>query len=695
MQKFVKISILIIASVIIASYLLNYKGTYMHLYVPSLSEPIARVEGKNILLRQKDGEYSSFELRGVDMGTSLPAEFSAEYSVTKSDYLRWFEQINQMGANTVRVYTLQSTDFYEAVYDYNKNNKTPLYLLQGIGIADCTKLLQKDPLDNDCINRLIFDAKLVVDAVHGKRISGSVSYAKYVSPWVLGYIFGDDWEDMTVVSVNEAQTAGYQGEYMYTSPDATAFEAVLAKLGDSVIKYETDKYSTQRLVGFSNSPQTDPFEYSKQVKVYFRKSAQVDMENIKTTDSFKAGSFAAYSVYPYYPDYLRYEQEYAAYKDENGQNNTYRAYLEKLAAHHNMPLVISAYGVPSSRGMSQRDANTGRNQGGMSETRQAEAVAQCYNDIKASGCAGSIVYMWQDDWDKSSWNTMHAVDLSKTPYWSDYQTSEQHFGLLAFDPGASKSVCYVDGNNEEWQKVKPVSSENDTVLKMMYDEKFVYFLVSKPALKSGEKVYIPIDTTPKSGALHCDNYALSFDRAADFVIALDGESSRVVVQERYCTLRAMRGKVYGVENSYINTPPIDSTKFCTIDMVLQTASLLDDANAETYETGKLISGNANPIAHDYNSLADYCYGKDCVEIKIPWQLINFSDPSDMKIHDDYYKNYGVEHIKIDKLYAGVCANADADEKISLNAFSLNGWGSNVKYHERLKPVYYALQKLWA
>ena len=32
-----------------------------------------------------------------------------------------------------------------------------------------------------------------------------------------------------------------------------------------------------------------------------------------------------------------------------------------------------------------------------------------------------------------------------------------------------------------------------------------------------------------------------------------------------------------------------------------------------------------------------------MEIKIPWQLLNFSNPAEMQIHDDYYENYGREH----------------------------------------------------
>ena len=41
---------------------------------------------------------------------------------------------------------------------------------------------------------------------------------------------------------------------------------------------------------------------------------------------------------------------------------------------------------------------------------------------------------------------MANVDLLKTPYWSDYQTNEQFFGLLSFDPGNERSVSYVDGD---------------------------------------------------------------------------------------------------------------------------------------------------------------------------------------------------------------------------------------------------------
>ena len=100
----------------------------------------------------------------------------------------------------------------------------------------------------------------------------------------------------------------------------------------------------------------------------------------------------------------------------------------------------------------------------MSESEQGQAIIDCYNDIMEAGCAGSCIFTWQDEWFKRTWNTMHAVDLQNTPYWSDYQTNEQYFGLLAFDPGNEKSISYVDGDLSEWNEDDLVVKNNNSFL---------------------------------------------------------------------------------------------------------------------------------------------------------------------------------------------------------------------------------------
>ena len=81
-------------------------------------------------------------------------------------------------------------------------------------------------------------------------------------------------------------------------------------------------------------------------------------------------------------------------------------------------------------------------------------------------------------------------------------------------------------------------------------------------------------------------------------------------------------------------------------------------------------------------------------MKLPWQLLNFADPSRMEIHDDYYDgNYGVAYLTLDELYAGVGTEETAG-RIHMEPLSLEGWGNDVTYHERLKSSYDMLKAYW-
>ena len=110
-----------------------------------------------------------------------------------------------------------------------------------------------------------------------------------------------------------------------------------------------------------------------------------------------------------------------------------------------------------------------------------------------------------------------------------------------------------------------------------------------------------------------------------------------------------------------------------------------------FETGALTYGNADPQDIFFNSLADFYVGEGCIEIRIPWQLFNFADPTEMYIHDDYYINYGVEYIKIDTIMVGIGSGSDT---IAMNKFELKPLGKKIEYHERLKESYNILQKYW-
>lgn len=753
MKKFIVAVCVIVAAALVWNIAYYRLGIYIDLAPNAPVTTFMRTDEDTIYMKQ-NGEYTPYEIRGVDMGVGIPGEWTTDFAIDEETYLRWFSQIQELGANTIRVYTILHDDFYNAFFKYNtereKMGREPLYLLHGVWVNDYIINSHRDAYDDEFLKTLKDDCRTLVDVLHGKTSlslsygnKGSGSYRKDVSQWVIGYIIGVEWETsiVTYTNQNSYDKTGYKGKYLQTTEDATPFETMLCEAGDKMIEYESKRYKQQRLMSFENGGITDPFIYPITVTTYRNKTDVLNVEHIKTSDSFISGYFASYHVYPYFPDFLQTMLETKKYKekflikkldisyynnliyrlsllnapkiedylsnedyyDSQGRRNTYLAYLKVLNRFHNIPVVISEYGVTTGRGMAQRDKNTNRNQGNMTEQEQGQALIDCYKDIKDAGCAGSCVFSWQDEWFKRTWNTMYAVDLDNTPYWSDYQTNDQFFGLLSFDPGEEKSVCYVDGDISEWTEKDKVVKSGDMDLSMKYDEKFLYFLVHKENFDpENDTLYLPIDTNPKIGSTYCENYDVSFERASDFLMVISGkENSRIVVQERYEALMSTYANEYYAIDPYIDPPKKDSPVFKKIYMPLRVKDILPNydtvenvTKGEKYETGNLRYGNANPDAEDFDSLSDFIFTGDYVEIRIPWQLLNFSNPSEMMIHDDYYECYGIENLNIDKMYVGIGSSENTEYRLKMPSFDLKGWGKTVTYHERLKKSYYMLKDYW-
>ncbi len=719
MKKFLMIAVPAVVLFFLLDWLYFSAGV---LYLPRRGTPdyFARAEGESLYLDRGSG-FETFDLKGVNLGLGKPGHYATELAVTKEEYLRWFRQIKDLGANVIRTYTLAGEDFYEALFTFNKDNPDPLYLLHGVWVDDYLINSSYSALDEEFYEPFLQACRKTVDAVHGRckeRSENSVLPRFYrwdISPWVCGYIPGVEWESSLVTYTDQSfpQQRQLDGTYFFTE-DASNFEIFLAAAGEETVAYETKKYGAQRLIAFSNWPTTDPLYYPQNLTEFFLKSARVDVEHIRCKEAFGPGQFASYHIYPYYPDYY----SFLPYHEEN----TYLQYLRDINAHHTMPVVISEFGVSSARGMAAREAGLNRNQGGMSETQQGEALVSMYRDIKEAGSAGAIVFTWQDEWFKRTWNTMAYVDLTATPYWSDYQTNEQYFGLLSFDPGEGESICYPDGDKSEWTAEDLVSQQDGVRLSMKYDERYIYFLAEQEGFDLlTRKLYIPIDTTPKSGAAHAANLAVEADRAADFVVELNGpDNSRLWVQEYYDPMEALfydKTTPWSLFSQEFPAP--DTELFVPIRLLLQkdiyyerdsledplfqddrpiSYQAYDEKNPlhyslmETYEAGRLTYGSGNPNAPDFNSLADFCCGEGFVELRLPWQLLNFADPSRMNIHDDYYQHYGVEYLHIGELYAGA---GDGSAPIEMQPLALEPLGRRPDYHERLKKSYYILQSLWA
>lgn len=696
---------------LVGYYMIYYTGLYLDINPNKPVTVQSKTKDKTIYIKNNEDEkYKAFEVKGVEVASSIAGYYGTDYAVDKKTWLRWFEQIQEMGANTIKVPTIYDDTFYNAFYEFNHARKDPLYLFQGIQVSDYANNSHRDAYSKEFFETLQEDSIVAVDIIHGKRnintnnIKGSGKYRKDISPWVLGYIVGNGWNPGTMAYTNNNKNykTKYEGKYFITAENSTVFEAMLAEIMDGMASYESKKYKMQRLISFFNDPQNDPFVYEKQYAQQLGKYNHLDAENIKPTEEFKSGYVATYRLYAFCPEFGKYfsqEQKVALSKELEmlNQDLFYDGYTQLLSNYHSMPVMISGYGFSSARG-------TDRVAGPMTEIEQGQALASTHQDIVDSGCSGSIISTWQDTWERRAWNTSYAVDVQEAFRWHDVQTQAQGYGLLSFDPGNEKLDCYIDGDSSEWEEEEIVLSIEETTLSVKYDESFVYLLVEKEGLTNQTQLYIPIDTTPKSGSSQSENPKLMFERDADFLLCILGErNSEILVQERYEALRENYLMQTDAEDPFVSPPLKNSPNFKSIKMICENSNMLledmvgtelkDAKLFDTYKTGGLVYGNSNPESTDYNSLADFHYGNNCVEIRIPWQILNFSNPSKMKIHDDYYENYGVEEISISKLYLGVC-ELNQSTPATMVEVNLKGWENKTTYHERLKKSYFILKEGW-
>ena len=654
----------------------------------------------------ENGDWKQMFMRGVNIGATEPGLFPGDLTISYDTYYRWFGYISEMNCNCIRIYTLMPPQFYQALGDFNKKAKNKLYLYQGIWVneEDIERLSDTYAENEKILNDFTTDAVNLVNVIHGKaKIAETAgeAYGTYntdVSPWLVGWIIGIEWDPNFVINTNNQHPdkKDYDGEYLYTQT-ASPFEAFLCRVGDALIKHEAETYKFQVPLAFSNWITTDPLTHPNEPH-FDEDKATVNTENVKSRN-FGPGMFASYHIYPYYPDSLNYQEDYLEYTDDSGKVNTYEAYLEDLKLAHTVPIIVAEFGIPTSRGMGHESV-MGYNQGMVDETAQGAMLIDMLGSIENAKYAGGIVFTWQDEWFKRTWNNVMFDIADRRPYWSNIQTTEQCFGLLAFDPGKESMAAYVDGDVSEWKNTQPTVTTGQGKLYIKSDERYLYIMLDAGNYDfEKDTLLIPINTIADQGNLKAAQYNAEFDTAADFLIYINGKNNSHIYVDRYYDafnyyfLESKKlSDIKAEENAGVkNSGMFDIMRLCYgYNLTVKgTNQVVPD---KAYETGKLRYGNGNPEADDYKSLSDFYFKNGKLEIRIPWQLLNVMDPSGKQQISDFRKTQAISPQAYQSFDFGFAYRTGAEGlKITLGgSYEYNGWNTPT-WHERLKPAYYELQ----
>ena len=654
----------------------------------------------------ESGDWKQMFMRGVNIGATEPGLFPGDLTISYDTYYRWFGYISEMNCNCIRIYTLMPPQFYQALGDFNKKAKNKLYLYQGIWVneEDIERLSDTYAENEKILNDFTTDAVNLVNVIHGKaKIAETAgeAYGTYntdVSPWLVGWIIGIEWDPNFVINTNNQHPdkKDYDGKYLYTQT-ASPFEAFLCRVGDALIKHEAETYKFQVPLAFSNWITTDPLTHPNEPH-FDEDKTTVNTENVKCRN-FGPGMFASYHIYPYYPDSLNYQEDYLEYTDDSGKVNTYEAYLEDLKLAHTVPIIVAEFGIPTSRGMGHESV-MGYNQGMVDETAQGAMLIDMLGSIENAKYAGGIVFTWQDEWFKRTWNNVMFDIADRRPYWSNIQTTEQCFGLLAFDPGKESMAAYVDGDVSEWKNTQPTVTTEQGKLYIKSDERYLYIMLDAGNYDfEKDTLLIPINTIADQGNLKAAQYNAEFDTAADFLIYINGKDNSHIYVDRYYDafnyyfLESKKlSDIEAEENAGVkNSGMFDIMRLCYgYNLTVKgTNQVVPD---KAYETGKLRYGNGNPKAQEYKSLSDFYFKNGKLEIRIPWQLLNVMDPSGKQQISDFRKTQVISPQAYQSFDFGFAYRTGAESlKITLGgSYEYNGWNTPT-WHERLKPAYYELQ----
>jgi hypothetical protein len=679
-----------------------------------------RTQGEQFEIYQ-DKKWETFFPQGVNLGATLPGHYPGELPIDKETYLRWFDMMTEMGSNVVRVYTIHPPYFYEALVEYNKRNSDrPLYLIQGVWSPEELLTVKRNAFDSEITDMFQKEITDTVRAVNGditlKAAPGKASgkFTANALPYLMAWHIGTEWDPRMVVGTNKSNKdiTHFAGSHFATKDGASPFECWLADLLDLTADLENEM-GYQHPITFTNWVTTDPLQHPGEP--YFEEDlVSVDATHIKPMD-WQAGYFASFHVYPYYPDLFRFDETLREVINEDGKADPYRTYLRRLKEYHaGMPVIVAEFGVPNSWGIGHKEL-LGRHQGGHNEVEQGEINAALFQAIVDEDLAGAIVFAWQDEWFKKTWNTMRLeVPEESRANWLNVLSNEQMFGIIGMYP-SKDDVILVDGEPSDWDKLegkdKMLLIEDGTAFKELWathDEAYVYMMakLNHPFDPDNETIYIGADTLP-GGNRHAEQLSgKKLDEGLETLIALgDGKHNEIKIASNYDFHTRLYGKQYQMLPVSAEEMKDDSGVFhswkLAVGLLMESPDTKVNYPFEDVPAGELIRGTTDPSRQDYQSLASWNTKGTTIELRIPWGLLGYSDPSSRQAisYKDTNDNTFVSEtsegirfvpwIKEKKGSAAVIGLDSGTEPFPISELQVFRWKewTDVKYNERKKRGY--------
>jgi hypothetical protein len=286
--------------------------------------------------------------------------------------------------------------------------------------------------------------------------------------------------------------------------------------------------------------------------------------------------------------------------------------------------------------------------------------------IQRQGLAGGFVFAWTDEWFKATWNTVaHQQPAERRPLWHDQLTNEQYFGITATDALGSR-----DGTPTALPVKRGTGPATST--SWWTDESYLHLEIEL-ASEGAQPLTVGLDSLPD---LTGEPPPGAADRRPDtaFVLQLADRKGQAWIRKELDPLPLD----FPVPDDARGAAAPGWWQYQLVTNRALTVPGLGPQPLELFDAGALRYGSFDPTAPDADSRTTWNLDGTHLELRIPWALAGFSDPSSAQV---LVPKGTTPATRTSPGITMVLSQAGVDQ--TLGTITAPGW-DDVRYTERLK-----------
>jgi hypothetical protein len=348
--------------------------------------------------------------------------------------------------------------------------------------------------------------------------------------------------------------------------------------------------------------------------------------------------------------------------------------------------------------------------------------ARLTREIRDAGAAGSIMFAWMDEWFKKNWAVVdYEIPLDNTRLWHNVMDAEQNYGILGQYADA-KDGPQLGGDPAGWRELPLLQAAGGRELRQLRagaDESFLYLSADLAPGKfpwDRRGVQIAIDTyLPKIGQHRLPLSAIESEMGFEFLVDLvNPDHATLRVTPDYQRHDSRIDRITGDDFGRFSRRPVvtrdrNDGRYDPLLITINRARFGRDGTfyqAQRYDRGALRYGKEAS-----STLADWFLDEKAglLQIRIPWDLLNVTDPSTRTLLFDRKTEGAFGTATAEDFHVGVLVYRKGETSVPIEALpalrvgwwrisDFQGWRwkswTKPAWHGRLKPVYDSLRALW-